>query len=145
MNSAIPLKTTTNNVLVPALALILPFLILPVELVWPIPYIVEEIAKAVVVWLIKFAPTELNWLKWGMTIGGLFALSETVLYLPNAIFFNNLPNWGLRLALTAVLHSTTAALMCFLAVRNRKLTTLGLILGMVIHFYYNYLVAGFIR
>lgn len=107
------------------LAAVAPLFLWPIELFFPYPYVVEEMAKAVILW---FAPTRKN-----LTLlfcGLLFAFSESVLYI-----FNMIPPVVLaqRLILTTFLHTGTF----WLIARNRWL---GLTLAIIIHYLFNVIV-----
>ena len=67
----------------------------------------------------------------------MFALSETMLYVVNAIILGNFGVLGMRLLLTVPMHVLTTILI-YLGVRRGGLTTaIGLVLGMLLHFGFN--------
>ncbi len=110
------------NLLAPLLALAAPFVLWPIELLLPYPYVIEELVKAGLVWLNpKF--------KSALAIGLTFASSETVLYI-----FNLNPY---RLIATSALHVTTTLVIYYAVHTNKKLISLGIILAGLIHFFYN--------
>lgn len=120
------------------LSLITPFILWPIELVFPYPFIVEEIAKLLIVFpLAKNAKKHL--LLYGISIGILFAMSESVIYSMNAAYGS--PNYiFLRLLTTSILHATTAVIILFSAKRGRILLGIGLVIAMVIHYLYNWMI-----
>lgn len=110
------------NLLVPLLALAAPFVLWPIELLLPYPYVIEELVKAGLVWLNpKFRPA--------VAIGLAFAFSETVLYI-----FNLNPY---RLLLTILLHTTTTLIIYGFTTIDKKLIVVGTLLAMGLHFGYN--------
>ncbi len=117
--------------------LIGPFLVWPVELVVPYPFVVEEIYKyLVVVYLLKHQKTSLEGFKLVVTTGILFALSETALYIFKINMYGNSGLIFTRFILTSLLHSFTFVLIYLLSTK-KKIKFLGLFGAMLIHFLYN--------
>lgn len=115
---------TTSKLLTPLFAVIAPFIVWPIEYFFPYPFIVEELAKAVLVRINKPTYTE------AILAGFLFAFSESVFYLINILETGNFETYMLRLALTAPLHILTILII-------KKNFQLGLPLAMTIHYFYN--------
>lgn len=121
------------------MALAAPFFVWPVEMLLPYPHIVEEIVKLLLV--AKPAKDGGGWLL-GAGIGFLFALSETMLYVVNAIILGNFGVLGMRLLLTVPMHVLTTILI-YLGVRKGGLGTMvGLGLGMGLHWTFNMWASG---
>lgn len=117
------------NLLAPLLALVAPFLLWPVELYLPYPYILEELVKAGLVWLVVRDKHHRSQLLMAIAVGAAFAFSESILYV-----FNFNP-W--RVVLAPLLHISTT-LIIYLAYKvNHKLLFLGVFLAGLIHFLYN--------
>lgn len=117
------------NLLAPLLALAAPFLLWPVELYLPYPYVLEELVKAGLVWLVIRDKHHQPQLLIAIAIGAAFAFSESVLYI-----FNFNP-W--RVVLAPLLHITTTLIIYFSYRINRKLLFLGVLLAGLVHFLYN--------
>lgn len=126
------------HILLPLFALISPFFVWPIEQLLSYPYLIEEIVKLGFVLTVLALPSKIAQLKLLITVTLLFTLSETVFYLIN--FYQNQNAAGvilLRLALTYGLHLATVLLMWILANWSRYLLPLGLILAVLIHYFYN--------
>jgi hypothetical protein len=108
-----------------------PFLVWPLEYLFPYPFIVEEIFKAIVVW---FGPKNI---KAYIVAGILFALSETILYVFNINASGNTQLMLIRFVTTSLLHSGTFALIYLSSRSNKKLIFLGLTASILIHYLYN--------
>lgn len=106
-------------------SLVGPFLVWPVEFLFPYPYIVEELFKVFVVW---FGPKDYKVYLLG---GFLFAFTETVFYTMNTGFSLT------RLFATSLLHSLTFLVIYWFASKNKGFIVVGLIFAMLIHFLYN--------
>src|SRR3989344_9222617 len=121
------------TLLVPLFAAMTPFLLWPVELLLPFPYIIEEIAKAILISSILLL-TRSTQIRMAIIIGVLFAISESVLYLFNIYLVGDIKTLLLRLLLTIPLHVITTLVILIFAMATRKLLFLGLIIAMAIHF-----------
>lgn len=119
--------------LIPLLAAMIPFLAWPIEYFIGMPFLVEEIFKAVVVW---FLP-KLSLGQKVITIvicGILFAFSESIFYLFN---ITDSHQYLQRLALTVPLHVITWLVIVLSAHKNKKLVLVGLFLAIGVHYFYN--------
>ncbi len=123
--------------LLPIFALITPFALLPVEMLLPFPFIVEEIAKAsLLIPLLSIKRTSQQ-VQLAILVGIFFTLSESVLYLFN-IYATGTPMLFIqRLLLTGTLHTGTILTMFFVTKIDRRLLPIGVIITMIIHFFYN--------
>lgn len=125
--------------LLPLVALILPFLLFPVEQLFPSPYIVEEVAKGILVFFILSLPDRKTQFLYAILLGLLFAISENVLYIFNIITIGTFSFLLTRLLLTTTLHIGTTLFMFTVAVRDKRLLVLGVILASIAHYFFNML------
>lgn len=123
--------------LVPLIAAIAPFIIWPIELLLPYPYIIEEIAKGFLVFFALDCVNRSLQVKIVLAAALLFTLSETVLYILNISLVGNLSTLLTRFILTAILHSLTMLIILIFAFKNKWLTPLGVAAAMSIHYFYN--------
>ena len=123
----------------PLFAVIAPFLIWPIELVFPYPYIVEEIVKLAIIYFVVKDNNLSKTNKLQLTIlnGILFAFSEDVLYLFNIALVGSLGTFFTRILLTIPLHVLTSVLILSPALKNRKLIFLGFIPAVILHYLFN--------
>jgi len=128
--------------LAPLAAVILPFLLWPVELVLPYPYFVEEIAKtALILLILKDIESNIQGIKVALILGALFAISESVLYIFNMLAVGTLGIFLLRFAVTIPLHSFTIAIIFIFAWSKKVVPTIfGLTIAMVLHYLFNFLI-----
>lgn len=129
----------TVFLLSPLMALMAPFLVLIIETVFPYPHIVEELVKALLVWQVLTINNKKQQLKLTVSLGILFALSETVLYLMNFFLLSSPTPLLSRLVLTSTLHAVTMLVMLLSSFINKRFFIVGLILAMLIHYSYNLL------
>ena len=111
--------------------MVLPLIVWLVELVLPLPAIVEEIAKAIIVRRAE---------KWrqALGLGLMFGLSETMLFLVNANWLGNFSAvW--RLLLTVPMHGATS--LVFYA-GGKKYWWLGLAAAILMHAGFNLKIAS---
>lgn len=95
--------------MIPLVALALPLILWPAEMLVRTPLLWEETAKlALAIYMAR-----LRTVKWYEValVGGLFGLSEAALYLLNANFLGSLWPWVLRLLFTVPLHAATILTM----------------------------------
>ena len=123
------------------LGAILPFILWPIELVLPYPYLVEEIAKVIIVYLILNSTLKLKE-KFQITFlsGLLFSISESVMYLFNISQVGSTETLFLRLALTIPLHVATMIIILIFGLKRKKMSILGILLTIPIHYFFNVLV-----
>lgn len=127
-----------NLALVPLYALILPFLLWPIELFLPYPHIIEEIAKGLIIFfVIKGKGSFSKKLFLSVLVGLLFTASESVLYLFNIYALGNLSTLLSRFLLTGSLHVITSLAIFLSAVKEKRLIILGVIAAIIIHYYFN--------
>jgi RsiW-degrading membrane proteinase PrsW (M82 family) len=127
---------------IPLAAALLPLVVWPIEYYLPYPYLVEEIAKAAVIWLALSSEGLWQKIKLALVVGALFSVSETILYL-----FNVLPIQGAekvilqRLTLTLPLHLITSLVIVLPALKDKRLIVFGVILAGLIHYLFNLQIA----
>src|SRR4030042_2089832 len=126
------------SLLAPLFSLFLPFLVWPVEYFFPSPFIVEEIAKGVLIYFVATSREKIDKIKMVAAIGVLFAFSETVLYLFNIYLVGNISTLLQRLMLTTSLHVITSLIIYLPAIRNKKYIVLGVVLAGVLHYFFNF-------
>ena len=127
--------TTVTTLLV---ALFLPFPLWLAEQVVPYPYIVEELAKAVLIYFVfKEEISVKHKLLLSISVGALFGLSETMLYVFNYFQSGGLESFLLRLAVTIPFHGLSGLIIALPGVKNRNLIILGGVLAIIYHFLYN--------
>lgn len=128
-------------ILSPLMALMAPFLVWGVEQFLPFPYLVEEAIKAIFAYvIISRIPDKTRQILFAVFLAVLFSLSETVLYLFNLFQSNTVSVLFLRLILTTSMHTVTIAIMVLCSFVNKKLFSLGIILAVIVHYFYNLLV-----
>jgi RsiW-degrading membrane proteinase PrsW (M82 family) len=126
------------NSIVPLFALVAPLFIWPIEQVLPFPFIVEEIAKAIIIYFIAISDEKRSLkIKQTILVGVLFALTESVLYLFNIYAFGSLETLLLRLVVTIPLHVITSLLILFPTLKSKWLIVIGVILASLFHLFYN--------
>lgn len=123
--------------LTPLFALIAPFVVWPIELILPYPHIIEELAKAVLVFTLLDLPDRLEKIKLAILIGVLFAFSESVLYLFNIQLVGNIQTYFVRLLVTVPLHVITTLIILLPSLKNKKLIIVGVILASLVHYLFN--------
>lgn len=121
----------------PLFALIAPFIVWPIELILPYPHIIEELAKAVLVFTLLNLPERLTKIKLAILIGVLFAFSESVLYLFNIQLVGNIQTYFVRLLVTIPLHVITTLIILLPALKNKKLIIVGVVFASLIHYFFN--------
>lgn len=126
---------------VPISAAFLPFLVWPVEVLLPWPFVIEEVGKAWLAWQVAAKGAADAWWKLGLAIGVLFGGSELLLYVVNAILVGNFRPLWLRLGLTAPMHVVTVLVISWWAKKGFGGLVIGTFLGIAIHFGFNYFVA----
>lgn len=118
-------------------AAIAPFVLWPIEQVFAYPYVVEELAKGIV---LSFIPEKTTWkgkLFYAFMSGILFSVTETILYSLNIFPSGNLQTLLIRFLATGTLHSITSVVIIIPALKSKKLIIFGIISAMIIHYLYN--------
>jgi hypothetical protein len=142
MNSS-PLKNKnlTDNYLLafllPLAALLSALILLPLEKVLPYPYIIEEISKAFLVFLILSISGKFFQIKLAIFIGFFFALSENIFYLTSPVLYQSPLLFLQRIALVSFFHIFTLLIILFCGQKKRWLIIPALIFAIFIHYFYN--------
>lgn len=123
---------------------IAPFIIWPIELFLPFPHIIEELAKALLIYLtIKQIGKNSMRIKIAILTGLAFAISESFLYLFNIALVGTPTSLLFRLALTIPLHCLTMLIILFPAMYKRTFIVGGLILSILVHYVFNLTIRSF--
>ena len=122
------------------LSLVGPLFLLPVEKIFPYPWLVEELFKLIIVWLILKSKLGKNYLVLAIFAGLLFAFSEAIFYLTNILALGNLGLFPQRLFLTSFLHSGTTLLIAVFGKKGGWWWITGFWGAVLIHGIYNLLV-----
>ena len=124
------------------LGAILPFILWPIELILPYPYLVEELAKAILIYLIIKSTSKLNdKIKITVLAGLLFSVSETVMYLFNIFQIGSGETLLIRLILTIPLHIGTMLIILLFGLKRKEMAYLGLLITIPMHYFFNVLVS----
>lgn len=123
----------------PLIASFVPFILWPIELFLPYPYIIEEIAKMLLI-LPLLGLTTQSKIKMALIIGLIFAISEGVLYIFNIYLVGNVGTLLERYLFTIPLHTITSLVILLPTLIDKRLIFVGLILAMIIHFFFNLLI-----
>lgn len=134
------MQTTNRLLLLPLFALILPFILWPIEVVLPYPYVLEEIAKGGLVFIALSFSSRRKQLVCAFLIGFSFTLSENVLYLFNIFAIGTVSFFLQRIFFTGLLHVGTTLLILAVSLKDKRLLVLGIFLAGVIHYLFNSLV-----
>lgn len=114
---------------------IAPFLLIPVEIIFPYPFLIEELVKLIaVLGLLKNKNKKISLPILG---GFLFASTETILYAGNIIVVGKPYIFIERLFLTGGMHILTIILLYFGFKKNKIWGILGLVLAILVHYFYN--------
>ena len=112
----------------------MPLVLWPIEIFFPYPHIIEELAKALLIFfLLKYNSTSQK-ICGAILIGFLFGLSENFLYLLNA---TTIQIQILRFILTMPLHTITSLVILLPTMIDKRLIFLGIILASLIHHFFN--------
>ena len=122
------------------MSLTAPLLLIPIENIFPYPYLIEEPTKLLIVLVILSQEKQFSrpFVSIAFLAGAFFTLSESIFYLINIFALGDLSIFPRRLLLTGILHLGTIMLM-YVAGRKKNpvCLALALFLSIVIHFGYN--------
>lgn len=118
----------------------LPLFLVPVEWFLAYPYIVEEVAKAVVIYLFRSYEQTGRQLKAVFFGGILFTFSESGLYLSNVAQDGVTQMFFARLLIVGLLHVLTYFIIYTFS--RRWWVVLGVIIAIVIHYMFNFIISG---
>lgn len=126
--------------LIPLFVLIFPLLLLPLETLYPYSYVIEELFKAVYIYIIvRFLDRNIR-LTLTLSTTILFSISESLFYLINFISQGIIYMFLPRLVLTTFIHILTALVIFIPASRNRRYIWLGVLIAIILHYSYNQIV-----
>lgn len=124
--------------ILPLLALVSPLFLWPAELYLPVPFLLEEIVKALLVYPLAISEIKFSdKVKLGVIIGVLFSITESVLYLFNIYQTGSLNTLLTRLLITTLLHVTTVLIILVPTKVSRYWIILGLLMAILVHYLFN--------
>ena len=117
-----------------------PLFLLPIEKFLPYPYLLEELAKLLIVRLIIKKKNLGLWqlVSFSVLAGFLFAFSESVLYLTDIFALGDFSLFSRRLFLTGSLHTGTMLLISLSGRKSRLGLVLGFLGAVLVHFLFNF-------
>ncbi len=122
---------------VPLIAAIAPFILWPIELFLPYPYIIEELLKATLIYFVIDLSNKATQIKITLASGLIFSLSETILYIFNISLVGDLTTLLTRFTLTTILHSLTMFIILISSFKTKWLMPTGVLVAMLIHYLFN--------
>ena len=124
--------------ILPLLALVSPLFLWPAELYLPVPFLLEEIVKALLVYPLAISEIKFSdKVKLGVIIGVLFSITESVLYLFNIYQTGSLNTLLTRLLITTLLHVTTVLIILVPTKVSKYWIILGLLMAILVHYLFN--------
>jgi RsiW-degrading membrane proteinase PrsW (M82 family) len=131
------------DLIIPLFSLILPFILWPIEYIFPYPFLIEEVAKyLVVLYILQIVKDDRLKVKVAIASGVFFALSETVIYIFNIQLVGSVETIILRLVLTIPLHVLTYLLILIPGMKDSRLAILGVIVAIILHYLFNLVVSN---
>lgn len=121
-----------------------PLLLVPIEVYIPLPHIVEELYKAVLVWsyinsgLVDYdGGRGVGRSAAALMIGIVFGVSESMLFLTNAFMIGNANALVSRFLLTVPMHGLTTLTVYAIGRRSRVSFVVAVMIAIAIHYYFN--------
>jgi hypothetical protein len=143
MNKQEPIRYIPLAITIFLLAIISPLFLIPIEKLFPYPYVVEELIKvAGILLILKMADSSFQ-TKLAIIFSLLFSLSESIFYLPNFTNQSFFEPFIQRIFLTGMLHTLTILIILFSAKKKRWLLFISVPFAMFIHYLYNILIVNF--
>jgi len=125
-------------ILISVSGLILPLVLMPVITLTGYSEIVEEIAKALVIFFIVLKLPLLKQKIWAVVLFGfLFGLSESIFYLNNIFQVGDFGLLWQRLLWIIPVHISTVLIIILPALKDRKWIFLGLASAIILHIIFN--------
>ena len=116
-------------------AAVAPLMLLLLSSLWSYPAVLEEVVK----WaILRYGGAKLPTTREGVMVGAVFGVAESVLYTSNAWMSGQWGAMGLRLILTVPMHAVSALVIAYGL--SKRLGWLGVMVAMIIHATFNYLV-----
>ncbi|MFS8158856.1 MAG: PrsW family glutamic-type intramembrane protease [Candidatus Roizmanbacteria bacterium] len=128
--------------LMPYFAAIIPFILWPLELIFPYPAVLEEAAKAASLFFLYRKVPIYRPLPVGLVFGILFAITESTLYLFNIYMVGDIHTYIIRLLLTIPLHTLTSIIISHTIFKKPWLKIVGILIAIVGHYIFNVAVAS---
>lgn len=119
------------------LALVMPLILIPIEKFAPYPYVVEEITKAIFIYIIIRHSNRRFQFILSLIMSFIFAFSEDMFYSVNIIIGGVPYNLMQRFLLTTSLHLLTTVIILIPSQRLIKLIAPATIFSILIHYCYN--------
>lgn len=122
-----------------------PILLLPLEKLLPYPYLIEELAKYVLVNLVvrdKSIEGGRVWL-YVLSAGLLFTFAESILYIFNIFSLGRYWDFPARLILTGALHVGTMLIMLWGINRGKFLAVTTLLVAVATHYFLNLAISNY--
>ncbi|MBU1031566.1 PrsW family intramembrane metalloprotease [Patescibacteria group bacterium] len=123
--------------LIPLVAAIAPFVIWPIELLLPFPYIIEEIVKGILIVFVIDLPGRTSQVKIVLASAAIFTLSETVLYILNISLVGDFSTLLIRFILTNIMHSLTMLIILISTFKHKWFMSIGVAAAILIHYFFN--------
>jgi hypothetical protein len=123
--------------ILPILAIIFPLVLLPVEAVFPYPYIIEELFKTLLVLMILKISGKTLQIKIATLLGFFFSASENIFYLSSPFLYASPIVFIERFFLVSSLHIFTILFILILTQKNRLFLFPAILLAMLAHYLYN--------
>lgn len=121
----------------PLFALVAPYILWPIEYYLPYPFVFEELAKGVFVYLIIVNKDIKNKTLTVVVSALLFSISESVLYLFNIFQLGGINTLLMRFVFTTPMHIITALIIYVFGKKDKRLIPFGVIISGVVHLLYN--------
>ena len=122
--------------------LVLPLFLIPLIKFTGYSEIIEEIAKAFIVFFLILNIFDFKQkILAGIIFGFLFGLSENIFYLNNIFQLGDFSIFWQRFLWTVPMHIVTVLIIILPALKNKKLIVLGLIGAIIIHLLFNSFIA----
>jgi hypothetical protein len=136
---------TIRLVFVAILTLILTFVLIFLEqTILPLPWFLEELAKALVIfYLILPIPGRSSRLLGALVFVLVFTLSENIFYFLNFVQQSSIDQYLWRFIWPTLMHMLTVFLILFFSWRDRRLVFVAMIITMMVHYLYNTQVVGY--
>lgn len=131
--------------LVCLVALISPLVLIPIEGIAPYPYVIEEMVKAVFIFIVIKTCKRNNQLATMLLAVFLIALSENIFYSSNFIAYGILYSFWKRFLITTGLHFLTALIIFLPSQKRINLIVPATLLAIAAHYYYNQFVLAAFR
>jgi len=132
------LKLATNLIIIIVAGFILPLILILITRYTGYSEVVEEIAKAVIIYFLVINLPKFKWqIISALVFGFLFGLSESIFYINNIFQIGNFNIFWTRFLLAIPLHMVTVLIILLPSVRSKKFIILGTMLAIAAHILFN--------